>query len=271
MLSAYEIQRKNNIASNQTILSELGLRPLSAVFTAKPGNKRPREPTELPPPREPSQRIKLQFHGGNDSLKEESDEINNSIEELEYEVDKILMAENNSDEIKNSIEELEEDIHAADIKADPDYAYHSDDDLPSEKNALPLPQIEKMLMAEDEKYETSTRKYEKSLPSCPLGCPAGMKNCGGRGKKWFKQELRDAYKYKCLSCGIEFTNIPGASIDTAALCASSPITFQGLPQLNTKAKVQICKKCKKPRKGHICDIDAIFSMPIPVPPLSPLP
>jgi hypothetical protein len=221
------------------------------VFTAQPANKRPREPTELPPPREPSQRIKLQFDEGKYSLKEESDEIKqNSIEELEDEVDKMLMAENSSDEIKNSIEELEEDTHAANTKADPDYAYYSDDELPSEKNALPLPQIEKMLMAEED--ETSTRKYEKSLPPCPLGCPAGMKNCGGRGKKWYKQELRSVYKYQCLNCNIEFTNVPGASMDTAALCSSSPLTFQGLPNPNQMSKVRMCKKCGKPRKGHVC-------------------
>eukprot|EP00966_Prymnesium_polylepis_P104147 2411593-Prymnesium_polylepis.1 len=128
MLSAYEIQRNKNIASNQTILSELGLLPLSAVFTAQPqANKRPREPTELPPPREPSQRIKLQFDEGKYSLKEDDSDETNSIEELEDEVDKMLMAENSSDETKNNIEELEEDTHAADTKADPDYAYYSDD------------------------------------------------------------------------------------------------------------------------------------------------
>jgi hypothetical protein len=282
MLSEYELERLANIEANQQVLSELGLAPLCAVPTEK--SKRPRKPAEIPPPREPSKRVKKEVTDPLLSMLNESKEsLNTETSEESIQATKWLI-----EELEEVIEDPTSPSSESTLKADLDFDGEdndSDKDNDSDEDNvttyskpvahpfMPLPEIKNILMAdsEDDMPNKTRKKNEKTLPSCPVGCPAGIKNCGGRGKKWFKQELRDVYKYQCLSCGIEFTNIPGASIDTAALCASSPITFQGLPQMNTKAKVQICKKCKKPRKGHICGIDAIFSMPIPVPPLSPLP
>ena len=100
-------------------------------------------------------------------------------------------------------------------------------------------------------------KYKKTVPMCPIGCGIEMKNRKGHGKRWFKQELRNVYKYECLKCGLQYTNFPGASMDTAALSSSSMVTFAGYPNLNRICKkkiVQTCSICGQPRRGHICGL-----------------
>lgn len=121
--------------------------------------------------------------------------------------------------------------------------------------AAPAPIVEKD--DDDDISQYIKPKYKKTVPMCPMGCCKQMKNRKGHGKRWFKKELKNVYKYECLRCGLQYTNFPGASMDTAALSSGSKITFGGFPNPAFKIKkprVQTCSICGQLRKGHICGL-----------------
>eukprot|EP00966_Prymnesium_polylepis_P016856 388908-Prymnesium_polylepis.1 len=111
MLSEYELERLARINANQQVLSELGLAPLCAVPTDK--CKRPRKPPEIPPPREPSKRVK----------KEVKDPFLSKLNEAK----ESLKTETNEESIQNTkwwIEELEDPTSPSSessLKADLDF------------------------------------------------------------------------------------------------------------------------------------------------------
>ena len=123
------------------------------------------------------------------------------------------------------------------------------------EDPTPPPKVKAVEDDDISQYIRTHVKYKKTVPMCPLGCGIEMKNRKGHGKRWFKQELRNVYKYECLECGLQYTNFPGASMDTAALCSSSMVTFAGVLNPNRICKekrIQKCSQCGQPRKGHIC-------------------
>ena len=130
--------------------------------------------------------------------------------------------------------------------------YDEDDDQDSEVENTTIEDLVSLL-PDPPLSQPARNGYTLQAPiPCPVGCPGHIKNMGGRGKRDLDGFKRDVYMYECERCGLQFTNFPGGSDDTRVLSPSSPVTFTGDPHSDRTVRIQTCKRCGMPRKGHNC-------------------